>query len=109
MAIVALATAWLGGPGFALLWTLAAILVLREWLTLVGLTGTVRLICWICGAVAIAAAGVIAEGAGTAAPQAWIAVAIGSAAAAALVPAESASTTDEPMAIATGLRVFFFI
>ena len=86
MAIVALATAWLGGPGFALLWTLAAILVLREWLTLVGLTGTVRLICWICGAVAIAAAGVIAEGAGTAAPQAWIAVAIGSAAAAALAP-----------------------
>jgi len=86
MAIVALATAWLGGPGFALLWTLAAILVLREWLTLVGLTGSVRLICWSCGAVAIAAAGVIAEGAGTAAPQAWIAVAIGSAAAAALAP-----------------------
>ena len=43
MAIVALVTAWLGGPGFALLWTLAAILVLREWLTLVGLAGPARL------------------------------------------------------------------
>jgi len=88
MAIVALTTAWLGGYGFALLWTLAAILVLREWLTLVGLAGTPRLICWIAGAVAIAAAGAIAEGAATTAPQAWIAVAIGAAAAAALAPAD---------------------
>lgn len=86
MAVVALTTAWLGGPAFALLWTMAAILVLREWLTLVGLIGTARLICWIGGAVAIAVAGVIAEGAGTAAPQAWIAVAAGSAAAAAMAP-----------------------
>ena len=39
LAALALGTAWVGGWPFGLLWTLAAILALREWLALVGLSG----------------------------------------------------------------------
>jgi phosphatidate cytidylyltransferase len=61
MAILALVTAWYGSWPFALLWTSAALLVLREWMALIGLAGWRLTTCWIVGSVAIAAAGMAAE------------------------------------------------
>jgi phosphatidate cytidylyltransferase len=61
MAALALGAAWWGGAPFAVFWTLAAILLLREWLAVVGTKGWQLTAGWLAGAVAIAAAGVFAE------------------------------------------------
>jgi phosphatidate cytidylyltransferase len=85
MALLALAAAWAGGWIFGLFWTLAALLVLREW---IGILGVPRraMPAWIAGGVGIAAAGVLAEQAGLRRPELWIAVMLAACAAAAIAP-----------------------
>jgi phosphatidate cytidylyltransferase len=61
MAALALATAYYDGWPFALFWTIAAMLVLREWLTMAGIAGWSRSAAWITGCASIAAAGGLAE------------------------------------------------
>ena len=63
MAAAALGTAWTGGPLFALFWTVVAMLVLREFLSVIGLAGRRLTIGWGVGSACIAAAAVFAESA----------------------------------------------
>ncbi|MFO1151322.1 MAG: phosphatidate cytidylyltransferase [Alsobacter sp.] len=85
MAALALAAAWIGGWIFGLFWTLAALLVLREW---IGILGVQRraVAAWIAGGIGVAAAGVFAEQAGLSRPELWIAVTLAACAAAAIAP-----------------------
>ena len=86
LAALALVTAWEGGWSFGLLWTLAAVLGLREWLTLVGLSGGRRTLAWAVGGLAIAFAGVVAETWPLPSPQAWLAPAVAGLIAMAVAP-----------------------
>jgi phosphatidate cytidylyltransferase len=86
LAAVALGTAWLGGWSFGLLWSVAAILSLREWLSLIGLDGWRRTSAWGVGSVGIGFAGVLAEASVAAEPKAWLAVVLAAAVAAVLAP-----------------------
>jgi phosphatidate cytidylyltransferase len=86
MAALALGAAWLGGSPFAIFWTVAAILLLREWSSIIGLRGWRLTSAWVAGSVAIAAAAVIAEADGLMVLAAGLLLA-GAAAAAVLAPA----------------------
>jgi phosphatidate cytidylyltransferase len=86
MAGLALGTAWLGGWAFGLFWTLAAMLAMREWLTLVGLAGGRRQVGWLLGSLGIAYAGLLAEASAAADPLAWLAVVVAGAAVALAAP-----------------------
>ncbi len=85
MAVLALAAAWAGGWIFGLFWTLAALLVLREWIGILGVPRRATL-AWIAGGVGVAAAGLVAEQAGLHRPELWIAVMLAACAAAAIAP-----------------------
>ena len=87
MAGAALGTAWAGGWVFGLFWTLAAILALREWLSLVGLVDTRRQVAWLLGSLGIAYAGLLAEASAAADPRAWFVVGLAAAAVALAAPA----------------------
>ena len=54
LAALALGSAWFGGTILALVWLVAAIAVLREWLALVGVGGRRLTVFWIFGSVSIA-------------------------------------------------------
>ena len=86
MAGAALGTAWAGGWVFGLFWTLAAILALREWLTLIGLEGGRRQISWLLGSLGIAYAGLLAEASAAADPRAWSVVGLAAGAVALSAP-----------------------
>ena len=74
MAGAALASAFFDGWPFALFWTLAAILLLREWLAVVGVAERRRAPAWIVGAVGLAAAASLAEDAPIACLGPWLCV-----------------------------------
>lgn len=61
MAIVALGVAIFGDTLFTLFWTVAAIVVLREWLALTGVEGRRLLVLWVIGAVSLVFASWLAE------------------------------------------------
>lgn len=86
LAALALGTAWVGGWPFGLLWTLAAILALREWLALVGLSGAALTRTWVAGAVALAAAGALADASPATTAAAWLAAVLGAGLVAAIAP-----------------------
>ncbi len=86
LAGLALGTAWLGGWPFGLVWTVASILLLREWLVLVGLESTRLSLAWLAGSVGLAAAGLLAEAGPATAPAAWMVVLAAAALVAALAP-----------------------
>ncbi|WP_460450962.1 phosphatidate cytidylyltransferase [Alsobacter sp. SYSU BS001988] len=86
MAALAIGTAWIDGWSFGLFWTVAAVLVLREWLSLIGLGGTRMTVCWTVGGLAIAFAGTMAEVSEAPEPRAWAAVLAGALLVAALAP-----------------------
>lgn len=77
LAVLALSTAWLGGWLFGLFWTIAAIMVLREFLSLFGIAERRLTVLWALGSVAIGLAGVAAEAGPLAAPESWLALALG--------------------------------
>ncbi|MCP8938214.1 phosphatidate cytidylyltransferase [Alsobacter sp. SYSU M60028] len=86
LAAVALTAAWAGGLLFGVFWTVAAIVVLREFLMLVGVgAGRLRLV-WGVGAVAIAAAAAFAEGAPQTSALAWLIAVAGAVLALLLAP-----------------------
>jgi phosphatidate cytidylyltransferase len=85
MAAIALATAWAGGWIFGLFWTLAALLVLREWIGILGIPRRATA-AWIAGGIGVAAAGIFAEQAGLHRPEPWIAAMLAACAAAAIAP-----------------------
>lgn len=72
LAALALGTAWLGGWPFGIVWTVASILLLREWLALVGLEGNRLTLAWLAGSVGLAVAGMLAENGPAPAPAAWL-------------------------------------
>lgn len=74
MAAVALITTALGGWLFGLLWTAAAIVILHEWLAIVGVDGDRRKPVWIAGAVGLAIAGGMAETTPLGRAGPWLAV-----------------------------------
>ncbi len=75
MAAAAIATAFAGGWSFALFWTVAAVLAMREWLVLIGAEGNRRMIAWSLAGAGVAMAGGAAEiGGGTLALPMAIAV-----------------------------------
>lgn len=61
MAIAALAIAVAGDSLFTLFWTVAAIAVLREWLTLMGVAKQRALVLWLIGSTGIVFSGALAE------------------------------------------------
>ncbi|MHB2169212.1 phosphatidate cytidylyltransferase [Alsobacter sp. R-9] len=73
MAALALGTAWSGGWAFGTLWSVAAVLLLREWLSLVGIAGHRLTVVWALGAVAVVIAGALAEAMPLVAPEALVA------------------------------------
>jgi phosphatidate cytidylyltransferase len=85
MAVLALGSAWTGGWLFSLFWTVAALLVLKEWVGVLGLSAR-RLPVWLIGAVGIAVAGAFAELGHLARPEILAAALLAACAAAALAP-----------------------
>lgn len=63
MAVVALAAAVAGDTLFTLFWTVASIAVLREWLSLTGLSGKRLMTLWLIGAVGLVFSAGLAEAA----------------------------------------------
>lgn len=61
MAIAALAIAMAGDSLFTLFWTVAAIAVFREWLSLMGVTKNRALLLWLIGSIGIVFSGALAE------------------------------------------------
>ncbi len=61
MAGAAIGVAFAGGWSFALFWTTAAVVAMREWLVLIGVEGTPRNVAWSLAGVGIAAGGALAE------------------------------------------------
>lgn len=84
LAALALAAAWIGGVTFGLFWTIAALLVLREWIAILGVTLRAWP-AWVLGGLGIAGAGVLAEQSGLARAQPWLVVILAACAAAAVV------------------------
>jgi phosphatidate cytidylyltransferase len=74
LAGIALVTAFLDGWPFALLWTVAAIVLLREWLGVVGVAPGRRWPAWLIGAVGLALAATLAEDAPIARLAPWLCV-----------------------------------
>ncbi len=89
LAALALGTAWVGGWPFGILWTIASILLLREWLALVGLEGARLTGAWMAGAVGLAVAGMLAENGPAPAPEAWLAALAAAVAVGAIAPGPS--------------------
>ena len=87
MALLALGSAWFGDWPFGVFWTVASVMVLREWLGLVGLTGRRLSINWIVGSAAIAVGGMMAEVSPLPEPLAWVVALVGAGAVAAASPA----------------------
>jgi phosphatidate cytidylyltransferase len=77
LAGLALGTAWTGGWPFGTLWSVAAVLLLREWLGLVGISGHRLTAVWALGAVAVVVAGALAEATPLVAREAWVAAVAG--------------------------------
>lgn len=61
MAIAALGIAIVGDSVFTLFWTVASIVVLREWLSLTGVQGKRAIVLWLIGSVGLVASGALAE------------------------------------------------
>lgn len=85
LAVLALGTAWAGGWSFGLFWTIAAILVWREWIGILGQSARKELL-WAVGAVGIALAATFAEGGRLARPEVAFVLLLAAVAAAALAP-----------------------
>lgn len=85
MAGLALGTAWAGGWIFGLFWTVAALLVLREWIGMLGYTAR-RSAAWFIGSLGVAVAGTFADLGQLARPEIPVAALLGACAAAALAP-----------------------
>ncbi len=61
MAVIALGIAVVGDTLFALFWTVAAVIVLREWLQLVGVPSQRLIWLWLIGSVGVVMSGALAE------------------------------------------------
>jgi phosphatidate cytidylyltransferase len=85
MAVLALGSAWIGGSLFGLFWTIAGLLVLREWIAIVGIRER-GVAVWAVGAVALAFAGVLAENGSLAQPLLALCILAGAAACALMAP-----------------------
>jgi phosphatidate cytidylyltransferase len=85
MAVLALGSAAIGGSLFGLFWTIAGLLVLREWIAIVGIRER-GVAVWAAGAVALAFAGVLAENGSLRQPVLYLCVAAGAALAATIAP-----------------------
>lgn len=76
MAVVAIAISLLGGPLFGLLWTAAAIVILREWLGIVGVDPQRLMPVWLIGAIGLAAAGSVSQTVALGSMLPWIVAAL---------------------------------
>lgn len=85
MAVLALGSAWLGGWIFGLFWTVAALLVLREWIGILGITSR-RWAAWVMGSLGIAVAGTFADVGQLGRIEIPVAALLGACAAAAVAP-----------------------
>lgn len=61
MAVAALGVAVIGDSVFTLFWTVASIVVLREWLALTGVEGRRTLVLWLAGSVGLVVSAALAE------------------------------------------------
>jgi phosphatidate cytidylyltransferase len=87
MALLALGSAWFGEWPFGVFWTVASVMVLREWLGLIGLTGRRLTMNWVAGSAAIAVGGMMAEVSPLPEPLAWVVALLGAGVVAAASPA----------------------
>ncbi len=85
MAVLALGSAAIGGSLFGLFWTIAGLLVLREWIAIVGVRER-GVAVWAAGAVALAIAGVLAENGSLRQPSLYLCIVAGAVLSAAIAP-----------------------